>query len=746
MDDYFTPLHERGEQGVYFYRINGYNEEIKQFLIKYDEAARTSGAVIEGRIPNPTEQNLAYYQEMMGMSFQLDRQFFDQSLMKWLPRMSAQQRQNVTTAMFDTLDEMREQGKNDSILRNTYIKFMCWMYYKFERLVGQLGADKLPKILYEGEVSNHELKMLLMLSKAGCDILLVQHKGDLSYLKLDAKSQYSCEWKEAGMTAFLEHSSIAVLRKEKQEQVNRERMYGKVYLPCTNAWMTGDVWKDARKIPADRGRDTQFFYNCFCRIKGVEDKLTYLNELYQFYLEMEKTKRNRLILEHGILAPTPEEIAFIQRGNYANVQQMAAALSQNLRRFVSTSLQGLMQKAFTEQLLEEAKTNSGSLHRLMNRAVYLLCWLRRYQSTLFAGWSYPQVSCVCYLGTCKNENEASFLRLLARLPVDVLLFSPDRTESDCLEDDRLYEINYEDSMKVEHFPQTEGTIQMGTAAYHAEQELDTILYDGESGIYRNQQYKKANVLTLKVMYEEIELLWNQELKYRPNFSVVNQVVHLPVIFSKVSGVRDGQISAYWAGIQKLIQEDTLVISIVPYISSTAENPIKPYVTEFWKNRRLMRQAIKNHRCYAYGFLREETQDYLLDKLQLLIEQNTIKGTFENGTEYTILAVALNLNKEILRLVQRFDFTKKNPKLIYIHTSEKMVSLEDGILIAFLNLVGFDIALFVPTGYQTVERYFRRPLMEEHQIGEYMYNLPVPPFKMNPSYRKTKWYDKIRGLF
>ncbi|RAY89385.1 hypothetical protein DK853_55390, partial [Klebsiella oxytoca] len=67
------------------------------------------------------------------------------------------------------------------------------------------------------------------------------------------------------------------------------------------------------------------------------------------------------------------------------------------------------------------------------------------------------------------------------------------------------------------------------------------------------------------------------------------------------------------------------------------------------------------------------QEHILDKLQLLIESRAIKGTFENGTEYTITATVLNLPKEIVRLIQKFDFTKKNPKLIYFNTGEKMIS-------------------------------------------------------------------------
>ena len=72
---------------------------------------------------------------------------------------------------------------------------------------------------------------------------------------------------------------------------------------------------------------------------------------------------------------------------------------------------------------------------------------------------------------------------------------------------------------------------MGTAAYHAERELDTLMYQ-DSGLYRNQQYQRADIINLQTMYEEIRLLWNEEVKYRPNFSTTESIVNIPVIFAK----------------------------------------------------------------------------------------------------------------------------------------------------------------------------------------------------------------------
>ena len=66
----------------------------------------------------------------------------------------------VAAAIFSTLQDMLRGGKNENMLRNAYIKYMCWLYYKFERIVNQLGGDALPKILYDGAVSHYELQLL----------------------------------------------------------------------------------------------------------------------------------------------------------------------------------------------------------------------------------------------------------------------------------------------------------------------------------------------------------------------------------------------------------------------------------------------------------------------------------------------------------------------------------------------------------------------------------------------------------
>lgn len=729
LHDYFSACSRRREQAVFFYRVAGYSGEVAAFLTQYDQAARTNGVVIEGRIPNPDPKQLDYLAEMMGSDFQLDAGFLTQKLTRWLPRLTGAQREAVVTAMTATLQDLQAHGKNENMLRNAYIKYMCWLYYKFERILGRLGGDELPKILYDGTVSSYELQLLVILARAGADIVLLERAGDEGYLRCDPTSQYARLYQAPGLTPFPADFSLRQLREQGRQQAERQKLYGAPagIAPCTNAWMKTPDGKEILTAVRARGDDPKLFYNAFVVQYGVEDKLLFPSDMVAFYQQLKREGR-KVCLENGRLPPpTPEEIAAVRRRNHQTAEQLAADLAANLQYPNNQQLQTLMRQAFLDVVLEEDKAVGGNLNRLLNKAVYLVAWMKRYQKDLFQNWQAPEVGVFILFGACSGDNEALFLRLLAKLPVDVLVLLPDLNAPCVLKDPALLDLHKEHSLPMTDFPVEPSQMRVRTAAYQAEREMDSILYQN-TGLYRARQHQKAEAVTLQTMYEEIGLLWDQELKYRPGFAAEGDTVTIPVLLEKICGIKDGPILPYWLEIKKLVTPETTLVTKLPWQTGLEANPMKPYATQFLRQGRLQREKIKQHKDYPYGILRPEIQDYLLDKLQVLLDEKLIAGTYQNGTEYTIVSTILGLPKDLLRRIQNFDFTKKNPKLIIISTTEETLSLEDSILVAFLNLVGFDILFFVPTGYQSIEKYFQKPFANEHQLGPYRYDLQVPDFR------------------
>ena len=744
LNDFFTPFSQRMGRCVYFVRVEGFTEDLPEGVKRFYQEARQNGVIIDGRIPNPTPENLAYFQEMLGSGFRRNKQFINEQLSRWLPRLSISQRENIVGTLDTVLEELSQQGKNDNMLHNAYVKYLCWMYFKFERILAALGQERLPKILYDGTVSAYELQMLTILAGAGADILMLVRDGK-QYQKVDPVGRCTTRLPQTQATAFPDWFTLKWVQKELEKEWNRQRLYGTfpTIQGCTNAWMGSPSVREVLTAPPARGNDPQLFYNAFVMQHGVEDRLLFSNDLFSFYQELERSARGICLVNQAIPAPTPEEIASIRRQNYTTLEQMILGLSQNIVYPSQIELQRLMVKGFVDLLLEESQSAEASLLKLTNRAVYLLVWLKRYQQILFPAWKPQQVPVFILFGNCASQNEALFLRLLARLPVDVLVLIPNRSIVPVLEDRLLLRLNYEDSMTMEKFPTASSQRRVATAAYQAERDLDALMYQ-DSGMYRNQQYARAEAVTLQTMYEEIALLWDQEIKYRPSFSASGDKVTVPVLFEKVCGVKDGDVRQYWFEIKKLITPDTILVDQFPWISATDENPVKPFVTQFLKNGRLQRQKIQNHKAYPYTILRQEMQDFLLDQVQCLLDQKVIAGTYENGTEYTVLSTALNLPKSVLRMIQKFDFTKKNPKLLLINPTERILNLEESIVVALLNRMGFDVLLFIPTGFQCVEKFFSPNYIHEQQIGEYVYDLTVPNFATISSHQSSN--NPLRKLF
>ena len=719
LDDFFLSLNNRKGNFVFFYRFNGISNDIIDFIKQYYMSALQNGVIIDGRIPNPTPENLSYLSEMLGSDFMLDKAFLDNKLKKWLPRMSDLQRNNICSAIFSTFEDMLKMGKNQNIIKNAYIKYMCWLYYKFERIVGQLGADNVPKILYFGDISQYELQLLIALSRAGADIVLLNSAGEQAYLKLDPKSEFSTLYNIN--SGFPKDFTLKQIQKLISDEQNRQRIFRENpnLKPCTNAWFEKPELSEILKT--NRGDNKEFFYNAFIVQYGVEDTLLFSSDMCNFYQNLKN--RNLLVINNQITPPSTEEINAIKRTNYQNIEQLASHLSQNISYPNNKELEKIMKKAFIDILLNSQKQNT--IQKLTSKAVYLLCWLKRYQKDLFANWNINSLPAVFILfHPSPSANEELFLNFLSHLPVDVLVIMPDLSQSFTFSGENLLEIRYTNSISITAFPSAPAKMKVSTAAYQAEREMDTLLYSN-SGMYRDKQHSKADIITLQTMYEEIFILWEQELKYRTGFSENGESVNVPVLFSKISGVKNGQISDYWLNIKKLITQDTIVVNSLPWVSSFS--PMKQFATQFLQNGRLQKNKIKSHKNYQYNILRNEMQEHLLDKIQVMLDEKLIRGTYQNGTEYTIIATALNLDKNLLRIIQKFDFTKKNPKLLFILTSEKTFSLEESILVAFLHLIGFDILFFVPTGYQCIEGYFNQQIINEYQIGDYIYDLHVPNF-------------------
>lgn len=721
LNDYFLKLSQRNPKGVFFCRIDQYSSELKEFLIQYMGSIKNNGIWLDQKMKNPDENQLMYYENMIGSQFNMEVEFIKRSTKLMFGNLSVMQIELLSNAILNELIQLQQAGKNINIIKNAFVKFMCWFYYKFRPTIGNIGSDLPPKILYYGEISNYEFMALKILSHSGCDIVLLNYGGEEKYKSVDSSLRLSERLQQQNAEAFPADFSILAIKQFIEEHQYLEKLYrkDKLHVMATNTWLSGDIFADMLLPDRERGNSAAAYYNAFIRMTGVENKTEYCRELFHLKTELEKKGKTVYVLEK-ITPPTPEEVHQIQPGNYGDAIQMITDLTGKIR-CPYPKLRNQAQKAFVDCIVEESQKEKGNLARLKNKAVYLVAWFNRYGRCLFTKENEINLPVFIYFGTCKNTVETLLLRFFASLPLDVFVINPD-VQKDCmLSDSRLFDRKYEDSIELDKFPVKIEDVHYGTVAYHAEQDLNSMLYQ-DSGMYRNQQYKDAVAVTLKTMYEEVYLLWDQEINLRPNFEIIENKVVVPAIIVKVSGVKNEDVGQYWKDIKKLLVDDTILIDEISFYKCSPE---KFDSKNAIKNGVIQKANIIRNRNYKYGIFREEIQEYMLHKLQELLDSQLIQGTFTAGVEHSIISVVMDLDKNITRLIQKMDFTKKNPKLVLINTGEKEYGLEESIILAYLHFIGFDIALFVPTGYRLIKKHYTQSLFVEHQIGEFMYDLKIP---------------------
>ena len=779
---------ERPNQVVYFIRLSTFSREVDLVLVKCIDKARSKGALIDGRLPAPDVNQISYYQETMGDEFEFKPSFIESKLFRWMPGLQEDVKKSLSSSIFRMLSELYQSGKNVNVIKNVFIKYMCWIYYRFSQALHQIKADVAPIVVYDGEIGLYELQLLSILCYAGCDIILMQVSGEESYLKVDSESRYSQKYMSSESHPFPSHYSLKFILKQllipkppvqalpsvqsasqaiahhpsipSVSQVNTAvPAPQKVLKPgihsrfpveqptpssasisldfrpeprckiVTNSWCgtSPDPFKNILTPFPLRSGNPNELCNAFYLIQGVEDINTYENDLFQFYQKMTEARRRFIIVESSLSAPTTDEINRVQRGNYRFLEDMVRSLSVNLSAGSNAELQKYIVRAFARVILEEAKRPGMNLNKITNAAVYLISWFQHYQRILFQEWSAPATACFIFFGSCKKEKEILFLRMLSLLPVDVLIINPNINDPVRIDDSRVQVINHINTISLEHYPKAAKWVRLSTEGYLAERELDDLSAD--VGAFRMHQFVKANSIPLQVSTYEIEEFWALEIRERPNFEIERDVVCMPTLFSKLSGVNQPDEESYWLDVkQKFMTPETFVYKALPHVINNKVSSIVYNAPMFLRNGKLVRDTIKSHPLYPYRLIRPEIQEYMLDKIQEMLDAKLIRGTGTNGAEHAVIAASLSLEKEIWRLIQQFDFTRKNPKVLVINTGESTGSIYDAVQLAFLNKIGFDILFIVPTGYQCVEQWYDCSLVDDHPIGAYQYNYHVPNFE------------------
>lgn len=755
LDDILLEYSKRKNKGAYLIRSFSYGKDIESFLRKVVEDRRKYNILFIDKLNNPDEKQLDYYESVLGTEFSYTKEFYKRVFSKWLVRLTPLQRNTLIESLEETFDILLKSGKTESILKNIFVKFMCWFYYKLESILSNLGNDNFPKIIYTGNISYHELLLMHLLAESGCDILLLIRDKE-SYKKADINDSFSFIYEENSKLQYPEgfsanyiltklvNNSISDIRKNNNisnnqtsnkinnaDKMENTSNSGFIVMPNvpdinTNTWLYQtiessknlaatplEVLNSFLKSEGERGGGNTI-YNLFIRINGIWDKTTYIRDLFAWQKRLSQAGR-KIIEVNKISIPSTKETNNIPRFNISSKMDIVSGIYPVIKKTSVPRLNHIIYKAFHDIIMQD---DEDKLNRLNNKAIYIAVWFNRFVNDFYMNYKDDDnMPVFIYFGGAKSNFESIFLKFLSKILCDVLILCPSKNDTCMLDDKNLFSISYDDYADIKELPKTPDDAVIGTVAYHAEQEITDILYNN-SGLYRQRQYKHADTIKLCTMLEEINILWNEPANIRPGFDTIDNTVLLPVIAAKINGVKDNDKKQYFENIRKKLGDDTFLIKSVPYIKKLRNNYKANMLI---RNNKLLIDNIMAMPDSPYQILRPETQKYIYSKIQLFLDSKIIKNKY-NDLDNKILNVLLNLDTNIIRLIQKFDFTKYIPKIVILAFNEKYCSLEDAILFAFLHFVGFDIVIYAPTGYQVLENYYNEPLFVDYQAGEYKYDM------------------------
>ncbi|MGN1119320.1 MAG: YceG family protein, partial [Oscillospiraceae bacterium] len=591
-----------------FTRYVGYEnpDSFRSFLIGQYVAAKKSGLFFKERLPMAQTDEITAAATYTAADFD-NPAMIKQGLDAWLRKVNiSADSAAVAEAMVQALNDC---GANK---KNTYFVILCW-------IIKYLSVR--PSVLvYIGAPNLRELYFLYMMSLAGVKITLVTYGQDADFAKFPYAQKIKVVKGTNTAALQIDYAHIDLTKEAKLSEMRAqgERVGGLVKrLDTSAAGIFEDIMLDRKTRVVKNGgvftEDGEIPVYCAALI-GCEDEAVYTNMLVKFKESFAGSKKQLIFIEKTLSNPNAEEAKAIGAITRSSTAAMIDELAMLIKLNGDNTRTALAQKALRELLNE---LNSGNQTVVFNYGTKFVTWLYRCTQARKYSVQYEDVPVVLYYGDI-SQSEMYFLNFMSRCGFDVVYITPDKSNLDMAVDKnvggRMQVFQLSGTKPSGSYPDKPVKMKAATVAYNAERELDTMLYGGDAGIFRSFQFPNSRSLTLKTTYEEIAILWRQEAKFRTGFETSGNLVTVPNIFAKISGVSGGNAKAYWEEVQsRLTPETTLIIKK----QGEGEKPLPDLSAyrSFYRNGEYDLEKLKASTLNKYSYLPDRLQDMLFYKLQ-----------------------------------------------------------------------------------------------------------------------------------
>lgn len=433
---------------------------------------------------------------------------------------------------------------------------------------------------------------------------------------------------------------------------------------CRNAWMKEpDPLQEIQRRP--EGLNT-----IFCEIKGTNCIANYAEDLFK----LRRSLSDCIVISGKIPNPTVDE----------GKQEVSGIAKPVLQRF-------LREKRITG-----------------NDAKVLKALCCRY----FRQVSKAKVGTLLYYGSITEKKEIQLLDFAKELPMDVIILNHAKEESYDFKGDFMV-IEEEFASPLAQFPDE----VLATGAASVEKTLDQVLY-GDENFSRPNQYSEVESVILNVTKEDVTGLWDEEIKMRTGYGIENGKVIVPTLYAQITGLGNSSKRSYIDFVSALTQNSmcfvTEALEISP-IKLKGDSSLKT-VSDKHFNKKFAEKVLS---MTPLSILSQEKQNLLIEKANEMIKKYKFNSIWD---VLNFAGILFAIPEALAQLIHVWDLTKVNPKIVMVLTGTRKLESKEEVMLQYLHAIGFDVLLFIPTGYGLVTEDLLRSGLQKIDLCNYNFSI------------------------
>lgn len=433
---------------------------------------------------------------------------------------------------------------------------------------------------------------------------------------------------------------------------------------CRNAWMKEpDPLQEIQRRP--EGLNT-----IFCEIKGTNCIANYAEDLFK----LRRSLSDCIVINGKIPNPTVDE----------GRQEVKGIVKPVLQRF-------LREKRITG-----------------NDAKVLKALCCRY----FSQVSKEKVGTLLYYGSITEKKEIQLLDFAKELPIDVIILNHAKEESYDFKGDFMV-IEEEFASPLAQFPEE----VLATGAASVEKTLDQVLY-GDENFSRPNQYSDVESIILNVTKEDVTGLWSEAIKMRTGYGIENGKVIVPTLYAQITGLGNFSKRSYIDFVSDLTQNSmcfvTEALEISP-IKLKGDSSLKTMSDKHF-NKKFAEKVLS---MTPLSILSQEKQNLLVEKANEMIKKYKFNSIWD---VLTFAGILFAIPEALAQLIHVWDLTKVNPKIVMVLTGTRKLESKEEVMLQYLHAIGFDVLLFVPTGYGLVTEDLLRSGLQKIDLSNYNFSI------------------------